>query len=100
MARRIAAIRAVLKNDFRAGFGLEERLPGGCLWAGFCVKNDFRAGSGTSGSTEPSHVLRAIGHSPSLAAATLRFLVGRFNTAEEIEYAGRRIVEMARSRSP
>lgn len=39
----------------------------------------------TSAKIEPSHVLTAIGQDPDLAYASLRFGIGRFNTAEEID---------------
>jgi cysteine desulfurase len=39
----------------------------------------------TTGSSEPSHVLTAIGLSPELARSSLRLTVGRQNTADEIE---------------
>ncbi len=42
----------------------------------------------SSTSTAPSHVLMALGHSEKLAYASLRFGIGRFNTAEEIETVG------------
>jgi len=41
----------------------------------------------TSASFEPSHVLRAIGVSDARAHASLRFGLGRFTTAEEIDFA-------------
>ena len=41
----------------------------------------------TSASVEPSYVLRACGVEDELAHASLRFGVGRFNTAEEIDFA-------------
>jgi cysteine desulfurase len=41
----------------------------------------------TSASLEPSHVLRAIGLGDELAHASLRFSLGRFSTAEEVELA-------------
>ncbi|HEX8740557.1 MAG TPA: aminotransferase class V-fold PLP-dependent enzyme [Casimicrobiaceae bacterium] len=44
-----------------------------------------------SGSTEPSHVLRALGVSDELAHGTLRFSLGRSTTAEEIAYTAERV---------
>lgn len=41
----------------------------------------------TTASTEPSHVLRAIGLENSLIYSSLRFGLGRFNSQEEIDYA-------------
>jgi cysteine desulfurase len=38
----------------------------------------------TSGSSKPSHVLKAMGHSDELARSTLRFGLGRFTTSEEV----------------
>lgn len=40
-----------------------------------------------SGSAEPSHVLRAMGLSETRARAALRFSIGRFTTAAEIDHA-------------
>lgn len=39
----------------------------------------------TSATTAPSHVLTALRHSEQLAYASIRFGIGRFNTAEEID---------------
>lgn len=48
----------------------------------------------TSASVEPSYVLRAIGLDDARAHASLRFTVGRFTTAEDVDYAGRRVAEV------
>ena len=52
---------------------------------------------------EPSHVLRAIGLPDDLARASLRFGLGRWTTAEEIDYAADKVsslVERLRQLSP
>jgi cysteine desulfurase len=57
----------------------------------------------TSASLEPSYVLRALGLSDELAHSSIRFSVGRFTTAEEIDYTVRIIrdaVEKLRALSP
>jgi cysteine desulfurase len=50
----------------------------------------------TSANPEPSHVLRAIGIDESLARASLRFGLGRFTTAEEIEFAADVVIRTVR----
>lgn len=47
----------------------------------------------TSASMEPSHVLKAMGLTDEQAYATLRFALGRFTTAEEIDYAIEQVIE-------
>lgn len=46
-----------------------------------------RGSACTSGTTEPSHVLRAIGLLPSLCQSTVRISTGRFTTDQEIDEA-------------
>jgi cysteine desulfurase len=50
----------------------------------------------TSANPEPSHVLRALGLSDDLTKASLRFGIGRFNTAEEIDFAVQAVAETVR----
>ncbi len=50
----------------------------------------------TSSDPEPSHVLRAIGRDENLARSSLRFGLGRFTTAEEIDFAVQHVAEVVR----
>jgi cysteine desulfurase len=50
----------------------------------------------TSSSPEPSHVLRAIGLADAQARGSLRFGLGRFNTAEEVEYVIQSLADSVR----
>ena len=47
----------------------------------------------TSASLEPSYVLRAIGRSDELAHSSIRFTIGRFTTAEDIDYTAKLVKE-------
>ncbi len=48
----------------------------------------------TSNSTEPSHVLKAIGLSDELAHSSIRFSIGRFNTMDDINHTLNKIKEI------
>ena len=83
---------------------MEHRLPGNLnvSFAGvegedlLTALDDIALSSGaacTSAHTEPSYVLKAMGISDELAQASLRFGIGRFNTAAEIDYAAARVIE-------
>lgn len=51
----------------------------------------------TSAKIEPSHVLQALGRSPELAYASIRFGIGRFNTQAEIDRVANGVLETIRS---
>lgn len=67
---------------------------------------DICASSGsacTTGSLDPSHVLTAMGCSASHARASVRFSLGRYNTAAEVDYLLDRlpgIIEKLRANAP
>ena len=97
-----AAIRGVLEGVTLNGHPVE-RLPGNLSlsFAGvdgerlIASLRDIAVSSGsacTTDSAEPSHVLRALGVPEQLAKATIRFGLGRFTTAAEVDFAadGRR----------
>ncbi|MBP7934769.1 MAG: IscS subfamily cysteine desulfurase [Phycisphaerae bacterium] len=50
----------------------------------------------TSASLEPSYVLKALGVGDDLAHSSIRFSLGRFNTADEIEQAASQVVSTVR----
>ncbi|MFO0846060.1 MAG: IscS subfamily cysteine desulfurase [Gemmataceae bacterium] len=120
-ADRLLALRERLRRGIMEGVeGVTlnghptERLPGN-LNLSFAWVNgeallmglrDVALSSGaacTSASVEPSYVLRALGVEDDLAHASLRFGLGRFTTAEEVEAVAaevRRVVGNLRALSP
>ncbi|MFV2089641.1 MAG: IscS subfamily cysteine desulfurase [Pseudomonadales bacterium] len=59
--------------------------------------DDIAVSSGsacTSASVEPSYVLSELGLEEALAHASLRFTVGRFTSADEVDYAAQRVAEV------
>ncbi len=84
---------------------MERRLPGNLNVAFEGVDgeallvalNDVAVSSGaacTSDKIEPSYVLRALGIGDELAASSIRFGIGRFNTDAEVEYVADRVCEV------
>ena len=82
---------------------LDERLPGNlnvsfpgvdgeALLVSLCEDVAISSGAACS-AAEPSHVLKALGHSTELALASLRFGLGRWTTKEEVDFAVRRVGE-------
>ena len=81
---------------------LEQRLPGNLNVAFADVDgetlllalDDLAVSTGsacTSATVEPSYVLRAMGVPDELAQASLRLSIGRFTTAEDVDFAARRV---------
>lgn len=63
-----------------------EGVDGAALLLGLQPVMAVSSGSACSSvTTAPSHVLTALGHSKQLAYASIRFGIGRFNTADEID---------------
>jgi cysteine desulfurase len=91
-----------------------ERLPGNLNLSFAYVEgesllmgiNDVAVSSGsacTSATLEPSYVIRALGIDEELAHSSIRFGIGRFNTAEEIDFVTERVageVKRLRNMSP
>ena len=100
------AIRGALEGVFLAGHAVD-RLPGNLSLSFEGVDGerlvaelrDVAVSSGsacTTASGEPSHVLAALGVPPALAKATLRFGLGRFTTAAEVDLAAGAVVAAVR----
>ncbi|MBI4783321.1 MAG: aminotransferase class V-fold PLP-dependent enzyme [Oscillatoriophycideae cyanobacterium NC_groundwater_1537_Pr4_S-0.65um_50_18] len=71
-----------------------EQVDGQALALGLQPIAAVSAGSAcTSAKLEPSHVLTALGRSPELAHASLRFGLGRFNTLAEIDRVAEGVIE-------
>ena len=60
-----------------------------------CKEIALSSGSAcTSATLEPSYVLRALGVGAELAHSSIRFGLGRFTLDEEVDYAGKRIIQV------
>ncbi|HWC96117.1 MAG TPA: IscS subfamily cysteine desulfurase [Candidatus Sulfopaludibacter sp.] len=109
---RLAVLRDRLQGKLVAGLehiqvngSQEHRLPGNLNVTFHGVDGeslmmglkDVALSSGsacTSAAIAPSHVLRAIGLSEEAAHCSLRFGIGRFNTEEEVEFVGDRLLDV------
>jgi cysteine desulfurase len=109
-AQKIQGLRRRIKQQIMAGVddvavnGGEGGLPG-CLSLSFTgidsgvllqALPDIALSAGSacaSGTGAPSHVLKAIGLSDAAAVGSVRIGIGRFNSPDEIDRAGLRLVE-------
>src|SRR5437667_883891 len=110
-SRRMAALRDRLRDKIMSSMdevyingSAEHRLPGNLNISFAYVEgesllmgiNDVAVSSGsacTSATLEPSYVLKALGTGDDLAHSSIRFGLGRFNTAAEVDYVAARVVE-------
>jgi cysteine desulfurase len=113
-SKRLGALRDRLLDKIRGELdevyvngSLEHRLPnnlnisfayveGESLLMGI---NDIAVSSGsacTSATLEPSYVLKALGAGDDLAHSSIRFGLGRFNTEEEVDYVGAKVVDVVK----
>ncbi len=111
---RLAGLRDRLKqrleselDEVHVNGSMEHRLPGNLNMSFAYVEgesllmgiNDVAVSSGsacTSATLEPSYVLKAMGVGDDLAHTSIRFGIGRFNTAEEIDHVAGRVIEVVR----
>jgi cysteine desulfurase len=110
-AERVLALRERLRKGLQAGLdlltvngSLAHRVPGNLNVSFAYVEGealmmaikDVAVSSGsacTSASLEPSYVLRAMGITEDLAHSSIRFGLGRFTTAEEVDHVVRLVAE-------
>ena len=111
-SKRMAFLRDKLRNKLESELDevyingtMEHRLPnnlnisfayveGESLLMGI---NDIAVSSGsacTSATLEPSYVLKALGAGDELAHSSIRFGLGRFNTEDEVDYVGRKVIDV------
>jgi cysteine desulfurase len=75
-----------------------EGVDGAALFLGLQPVMAVSSGSACSStSTAPSHVLTALGHSEKLAYASVRFGMGRFNTAEQMDIVAQQVISTVES---
>jgi cysteine desulfurase len=112
---RIAGLRNRLRDRLQAELdelvingSVEHRLPGNLNMSFLQVDgealltglHDVALSSGSacsSGRTEASYVLKALGLSDEAAGSAIRFGIGRFNTEAEIDHVAGRVIELVKS---
>ncbi|HEY2394224.1 MAG TPA: IscS subfamily cysteine desulfurase [Candidatus Angelobacter sp.] len=112
---RIAGLRNRLRSRLEAELdqlvingSMEHRLPGNLNMSFLQVDgealltglHDIALSSGSacsSGRTEASYVLKALGLSDEAAGSAIRFGIGRFNTEAEIDHVAGRVIELVKS---
>jgi len=112
---RVAGLRDRLRDRLLAALdqlvingSMEHRLPGNLNMSFLHVEgetlltglHDVALSSGSacsSGKTEASHVLKALGLSDEDAGCAIRFGIGRFNTEAEIDYVAGRVIELVKN---
>jgi len=114
-SRRLAALRDRLQDMILSSVeeaylngDPERRLPhnlnisfayveGESVLMGLNKETALSSGSAcTSATLEPSYVIAALGASAELAHSSIRFSLHRFNTEEEVEFVGRRTIEVVK----
>jgi cysteine desulfurase len=112
---RIAGLRNRLRDRLTSALdhvvingSIEHRVPGNLNMSFLHVEgetlltglHDVALSSGSacsSGKTEASHVLKALGLSDETAGCAIRFGIGRFNTEAEIDYVAGRVIELVKN---
>ena len=111
---RLTALRDRLRSKLQSELGdvfvngsIEHRLPGNLNMSFLHVEgeslmlaiNDIAVSSGaacTSAAIEPSYVLKALGLDDDVAHSSIRFGIGRFNTAAEIDYVANKLTDVVK----
>jgi len=112
---RIAGLRNRLRDRLLSALdqvvingSMEHRLPGNLNMSFLSVEgetlltglHDVAVSSGSacsSGKTEASYVLKALGLSDEAAGSAIRFGIGRFNTEAEIDYVADRVIDTVKN---
>lgn len=112
---RLAGLRNRLRDRLTSALdqvvingSMEHRVPGNLNMSFLHVEgetlltglHDVALSSGSacsSGKTEASHVLKALGLSDEAAGCAIRFGIGRFNTETEIDYVAERVIELVKN---